>query len=189
MAIKTFTTGEVLTAADTNTYLANSGLVYISTTTFTTASTRVSLPNNTFTATFDSYRILFNTTAQSAAGAVTYSLTLRSAGTDSTGTYWNTFSSGIDRGGTAITRTSTDASTTPLLDSFASAFPNMMFTLDLYFPYLSRAKYLTGHSTNILKGTSVNSVANTTISYDSLSFLIDTGNVTGTVTVYGYRKA
>jgi hypothetical protein len=27
MAIKTFTTGEVLTAADTNTYLANSGLI------------------------------------------------------------------------------------------------------------------------------------------------------------------
>jgi hypothetical protein len=31
MAIKTFTTGEVLTAADTNTYLANSGLVYVKT--------------------------------------------------------------------------------------------------------------------------------------------------------------
>jgi hypothetical protein len=29
MAIKTFTTGEVLTASDTNTYLANSGLVYV----------------------------------------------------------------------------------------------------------------------------------------------------------------
>lgn len=29
MAVKTFTTGEVLTASDTNTYLANSGLVYI----------------------------------------------------------------------------------------------------------------------------------------------------------------
>ena len=29
MAIKTFTTGEVLTAADTNTYLANSGLEYV----------------------------------------------------------------------------------------------------------------------------------------------------------------
>jgi hypothetical protein len=28
MAIKTFTTGEVLTASDTNTYLANSGLVF-----------------------------------------------------------------------------------------------------------------------------------------------------------------
>jgi hypothetical protein len=30
MAIKTFTTSEVLTAADTNTYLANSGLTYVS---------------------------------------------------------------------------------------------------------------------------------------------------------------
>ena len=32
MAIKTFTTGEVLTASDTNTYLANAGLVYITST-------------------------------------------------------------------------------------------------------------------------------------------------------------
>ena len=31
MAVKTFTSGEVLTAADTNTYLANSGWVYFST--------------------------------------------------------------------------------------------------------------------------------------------------------------
>jgi hypothetical protein len=29
MAIKTFTTGEVLTASDTNTYLANAGLVFV----------------------------------------------------------------------------------------------------------------------------------------------------------------
>ena len=39
MAIKTFTTGEVLTAADTNTYLANSGLVYVAGATFTGAGT------------------------------------------------------------------------------------------------------------------------------------------------------
>jgi len=123
MAIKTFTTGEVLTAADTNTYLANSGLVYVSTTTFTATSTRVALPLNTFTTTFDSYRILFRTTAQSAAGAVTYSLVFRSAGTDSTVGMFNTFSSGIDRAGTAITRTGTDTVTTPLLDSFSTAFP------------------------------------------------------------------
>jgi len=189
MAIKTFTTGEVLTAADTNTYLANSGLVYVSTTTFTATSTRVALPQNTFTTTFDSYRILFRTTAQSAAGAVTYSLVFRSAGTDSTVAQWNTFSAGMDRAGTAFSRISTDAVTSPLLDSFSSAFANMVFTLDVHAPMLAQMKTVTGYATQAIKGTSVNSMSTSTSTFDSLSFLIDTGNVTGTVTVYGYRKA
>ena len=34
MAVKTFSTGEVLTASDTNTYLNNGGLVYITSTIF-----------------------------------------------------------------------------------------------------------------------------------------------------------
>jgi hypothetical protein len=38
MAIKTFTTGEVLTAADTNTYLANSGLQYVAGASFSGSS-------------------------------------------------------------------------------------------------------------------------------------------------------
>lgn len=38
MAIKTFAVGELATAADVNTYLANSGLVYVSSGSFTTAS-------------------------------------------------------------------------------------------------------------------------------------------------------
>jgi hypothetical protein len=38
MAIKTFTTGEVLTASDTNTYLANSGLQYVDGATFAGAA-------------------------------------------------------------------------------------------------------------------------------------------------------
>jgi len=164
------------------------GLELITTATFSATATKISLPIGTFTTTYDSYRIVFRVTAQSAAGAVTYSLIMRSAGTDSTSSSWNTFSSGIDRAGTAITRTGTDTLTSPLLDSYSSAFPNMVFTLDVHAPMLAQAKYVTGHSTQILKGTSVNSVMNTTSTFDSLSFLIDTGNITGTYYVYGYRK-
>jgi hypothetical protein len=61
MAVKTFTTGEVLTASDTNTYLNNGGLVYKSTTTFTTVD-----PAN-FTSAFSSnaknYRVILRYTA------------------------------------------------------------------------------------------------------------------------------
>lgn len=64
MATKTFSVGEVLTASDTNTYLANAGLVYITQVT-ASASSLVQF-NNVFSATYDQYllvgRILWNTT-------------------------------------------------------------------------------------------------------------------------------
>ena len=56
MAVKTFTTGEVLTAADTNTYLANSGLVYITGGT-QSGSTALNV-DGCFTSTFRNYRVV-----------------------------------------------------------------------------------------------------------------------------------
>ena len=57
MAIKTFTTGEVLTASDTNTYLANAGLVYVTSATIGTAVSSVTV-SNCFSSTYDAYRIV-----------------------------------------------------------------------------------------------------------------------------------
>ena len=57
MAVKTFTTGEVLTAADTNTYLANAGLVYVSSGTFTTAAT---FDITGFTSGYAAFRVVMN---------------------------------------------------------------------------------------------------------------------------------
>jgi hypothetical protein len=59
MAIKTFTTGEVLTAADTNTYLANSGLVYVASTTVGTGVSSVTV-SSAFNSTYDNYKIIYS---------------------------------------------------------------------------------------------------------------------------------
>jgi hypothetical protein len=69
MAIKTFTTGEVLTASDTNTYLANSGLVYVGsgTLSLTTSATNVT---GVFSSTYKNYRVLLNVTARSTTSRV-----------------------------------------------------------------------------------------------------------------------
>jgi hypothetical protein len=59
MAIKTFTTGEVLTAADTNTYLANSGLVYVAGATFSGVTSAAPLDvNSVFTSTYKNYCLI-----------------------------------------------------------------------------------------------------------------------------------
>jgi hypothetical protein len=59
MAVKTFTAGEVLTAADTNTYLANSGLVFIKSQAVSGTPTTLTI-SNVFSSTYDNYKILFN---------------------------------------------------------------------------------------------------------------------------------
>ena len=69
MAIKTFTTGELLTASDTNTYLANSGLVYI--TGGALSSTAVNFVG-CFTSTYTDYRIVVDSLAWNATGDLFY---------------------------------------------------------------------------------------------------------------------
>ena len=83
MAIKTFTTGEVLTAADTNTYLANSGLVYVTSATVGSGSNTVSV-SNCFSSTYDNYKIIWTGGVSVGAEALTLNLLPTSV------TGWNT---------------------------------------------------------------------------------------------------
>lgn len=106
MAVKTFTTGEVLTAANTNTYLTNAGLVYIADTTVSAAST-VAI-DNCFTTTYAHYFITYNLTS-SLTGQYT-SVRLRSGGTAKATNYdranffvGTTGTTGADTFGTAQT--------------------------------------------------------------------------------------
>ena len=66
MAIKTFTSGEVLTAADTNTYLANAGLVYVAGGSLSLTTSRLNVLG-VFSSTFRNYRVTFNIVARSTA--------------------------------------------------------------------------------------------------------------------------
>ena len=56
MAVKTFTSS-TLTASDTNTYLANAGLVYVTSVTGGTGVTTITV-SNCFSSTYDAYRIV-----------------------------------------------------------------------------------------------------------------------------------
>jgi hypothetical protein len=69
MAIKTFTTGEVLTASDTNTYLANSGLVYVATVSPSAGSTIQF--TNAFSNTYKNYRVIISGTASAGTNVYT----------------------------------------------------------------------------------------------------------------------
>lgn len=68
MAIKTFTTGEVLTASDTNTFLANAGLVYVAGGTFSNVG---SFDMTGFSSTYDFYQFQINVTRHTTNGSLT----------------------------------------------------------------------------------------------------------------------
>jgi hypothetical protein len=86
MAIKTFTTGEVLTASDTNTYLANAGWVYVNSGTFAGSSSVV--VSNVFTSAYTNYKIVLQDLLfDSSNGSLSMLLTV--GGTPSTTQYYS----------------------------------------------------------------------------------------------------
>ena len=187
MAVKTFTTGEVLTASDTNTYLANSGLVYISTVTANTATIAV---DNVFTSTYTSYRVVIQFENVTLTGS--YFLRLRAGGTAvATGYYYGGYTYFYD--GTAPGLTSgNNVAGLPVGVHTAGGFRRGA-TVDIICPQIAEnttfiANAACGFSNYIRQD--VTGVLANTNAYDGFQLTQDSGGtIDAIVTVYGYRKA
>jgi len=185
MAVKTFTTGEVLTASDTNTYLANAGLVYITSTTFNQSTVNI---NSCFTATYDNYRVLIE--VATITGNVVPVIQMRTGLTNTGGTAY-VYSGADFLPGSVSSQGSTGAASWRVAAHSSGAAG--MDVIEFYNPYA--AKY-TGF-TSVTQGSYTPDsrflvmaggyLANTT-SYDGFSWQAG-ATCTGTITVYGYRKA
>jgi hypothetical protein len=182
MAIKTFTTGEVLTAADTNTFLANSGLVYVKQQTIGTGVASVTV-SDAFSATYDNYKIVISGGASSAQSSISLVL-----GT-STSTYYGIYLYGnYATSGTAGAGINNATSFT-----FAAGADIGIINcnIELQNPFL--AKYTNiqaltvNYSTN--RGQSIGE-HETASSFSAFTLAPYSGTLTGgTIFVYGYRKA
>jgi hypothetical protein len=189
MAIKTFTTGEVLTASDTNTYLANSGLVYISTTTFSGGSTATF--QSCFSDTYTNYRALVTITA-GAANAVYLRFLVGS--TVQTGNILSVnFGASISGGATVSASNRSDQY--GLMPAAYSTYPST-YSIDFFAP---KATDYTSYNlqTGVL-GVSVSDTILATVGGRNIAttqidgFHLTTAgatNLAGTMTLYGYRKA
>jgi hypothetical protein len=193
MAIKTFTTGEVLTAADTNTYLANAGLDYITQTAFS-AVTQVII-DNCFTATYANYRLVLDLSAMSANDVILYQ--------------WRTGGSSGSTYGSANYDNQIVYSEGGLVGSLAQmgqvfgrigycyATPGFgAYPMEIINPYAAlRTQVLA--NTNTVNGTTNvtweanNSVMRVTDSFTGIRIgnLNGTRTMTGRLRVYGYRNA
>jgi hypothetical protein len=182
MSVKTFTT-EVLTSADTNTYLANSGLVYVKSQTVGIAVTSVTV-SSAFSTDYDSYKIMYS------GGTV-------SAGTDieltiggSVTAYYGFMTYGVVTSNTVNGAARNNTASFPWVGgggagqaSFANV--ELMGPFQAAYTKIRNGSYQNGDNYGTMQGE--HRVAT---SYTSFILAVLTGTMTGgTITVYGYRKA
>jgi hypothetical protein len=182
MAIKTFTTGEVLTASDTNTYLANAGLVYVTSATVPTGVTSVTV-SNCFSSTYDNYRIVMSNVVCS---GTDNNITLTFSG--STGNTYAYFSR-YDQYFAGTSGVNNGFNVASIIIAYTDA--NVIgFAFDVFNPNL--AKYTYANSSSQTRNYSMNQggVDATTNAHTGFTVTAAVGTFTGgTITVYGYRKA
>ena len=191
MAIKTFTTGEVLTASDTNTYLANAGLVYIASGTLSSTATNFA---SVFSSTYRNYRVVISSIQMSNTGYVYFQMLTGTTPNTSAEYAWAF--AGYTAGGTAANDNATGQAVGFLgwAQSGANNIPIGALSFDIYAPNAAERTFLTVQATSF-SGTLTSRVGlsehNLTTAYDGIRFLTNNGAVTfgGNVTIYGYRQA
>ena len=180
MAIKTFTTGEVLTAADTNTYLANSGLVYVKSQTIGSGVTSVTV-SNAFSTTYDSYKIFINGGTASAGTSLDMTL-----GSTATGYY-----SSMIYGNYATNAVAALGSNNGVAWIYAGAAitSGIFFDVTLHNPFLAKPTQIIGAYTDSGNAGPITGFLNNTTSYTAFTLTGGAALTGGTINVYGYRKA
>jgi hypothetical protein len=183
MAVKTFTTGEVLTAADTNTYLNNGGLVYVTSQTVGSAVSSVTV-SNCFSSTYTNYRIMISNVDASVSGT---SLFMRFDAGGTTNYYSSVYYDSYTGTDTATLRRNAQASGGI---GTSGAADNTSAAVDVFQPNLAfRTTWAGLFSADGLQGWCGGTSVATT-QYTDVTILPNSGTLTGgTIVVYGYRKA
>jgi len=179
MTVKTFTT-EVLTSADTNTYLANSGLVYVTSATVGTSVTSHAV-TNCFSATYDNYKITY--AAGVGSNPVSIQMILGASVTQYyLGLQYVTYATGL-----AAAAGANNSATWPYV---GEASPNMTsVNIDVFSPFLAKYSTISGSYAGTVGGV-VAGYHGVATSYSGFTLSVAGNTMTGgTVTVYGYRKA
>lgn len=182
MAVKTFTTGEVLTAADTNTYLNNGGLVYITKKSFVSQATWDC--TSVFSATYDNYFLIYESTSAPAGGAIVAGQLLNGS-SPAAGANYAYYQSGNLWAGTVDNTAGGNTATSWFAIRSASFFFGCM---NIYNPFLAQYTAFSGEGVDLNNSWQMRGIHALNTSYDGIRFS-QAGNMTGSVTFYGYRKA
>jgi len=184
MAVKTFT-NEQLTASDTNTYLANAGLVYITSATPGSGASSVTV-SNCFSSTYDAYKIIATGGGTAANGTMAFQFSGITSGYYIGIIYW-AYSAGS---GTPNIYSAANQSTWQEVGSTSAN--GLSLNMDVLNPNLAKMKSYSTPAPNMnTSGLFVytNGICNSTSQATGFTLSIGTTFTGGTITVYGYRKA
>jgi hypothetical protein len=160
------------------------GLVKINTTSFSAVSS-FSLPANTFTTTYDNYRLLFQGVATTNNDL---KIRMRVAGVDAVGANYN--AQFILGNSTSVT--GGRAANATVGNLFEILTSNCIASIDLYSPALAVATQMVqnvGARSDSSISVRMESTSHTVATaYDSMTFIPTLGTITGNVSVYGYNK-
>jgi hypothetical protein len=184
MAVKTFTS-EILTSSDTNTYLANSGLVYVASTTFS-GSSGVEM-QNCFSSTYENYEV--HLTYYGSAGTNTSFQMMTGTNTKDTSATYNRYGFYWLGGVTAFDSASQTSWFNTNHGTTAGSYSNSQITI--FRPNVASVKTETrhrGYSGDSNLTVYLDQTTTATTAYTGLYLFPASGNITGTITIYGYRK-
>lgn len=182
MSVKTFTAGSVLTASDTNTYLANAGLVYITTGTLSGGTFNV---DSCFTSTYKNYVLVANITGSAASFC---SLRMRAAGSTDSGANYNR--RGFYNVGAGPVNYSGTGETSMFFAQYGTT--NAGFTVcELANPQAAArtVAFINNMDSAVYDQYQIVDTVATTTQYDGFSLIANSGTLAGTVVVYGRRTA
>ena len=188
MAIKTFTDSTSLPASDINTFLANSGLVYITEATATNGASTLSI-DNCFSATYENYRIVTKFAAATASWPG-LSFRMRVGGADNSTSNYQYMMNGRNSA-------NADASTAAAnqTSGYFGAFTGASI-FDVISPFNSSVQTLVQGQSTFYDGTAfyvrtIGNWHNVVSSFTGITFFPSASTFTTafTVRVYGYRQS
>ena len=189
MTVKTFTSGAILTASDTNEYLANAGLVYITQSTVGSGVSNVDF-TNCFSATYDNYLVSVSGVATGGVGVVGTFQVLASGSLPGTNNFYGNSFYIVPGAAGALTNAASSGGPYAEAGSMTNSTGGNSFTFQVFAPFRSEPTRVTWNNCDTSYWRTSAFVHNLANSYNGFRFTALASTMTGgTITVYGYRKA
>ena len=177
-------------AIDTTVFANSPGLVHINETTMSAVASQSI--NDVFTSTYDNYLIIFKITSTTGNGQIF--MKMRAAGTNASSNYEFAL---LGFGANASTSNADGTGSTSgmyIMSKNAGVARNAVTRLELFSPALAQATRATlqisGNETNaIYFGWSGMGTHKDETAYDGADFISNTGNITGSITIFAFRKS
>jgi hypothetical protein len=189
MADQTFTSGQILTAAQMTNLQSNIGLAFITSGT-ATAQNRLNIPS-CFSSTFTNYRVEVDNLTHSTANNLIMRLSV--SGTDTEGSAYYTQRGEVNGGAiSGISITASSAIFPTYANSSAGSFVTLAF--DVFRPNVASPTTVSGQCSRVDASTGLYAVSFSGLQSDSTAFngislVGNTGNITCVMRVYGYRNS